>query len=242
MFVYIICLLNFHYSPSLSALVMALPLIHATPTPFPPPPYCTPPFFLFVAIPGIVPIEYFQRQTSNDINLLEQDVVEGESDEIFGVMTSDDCESNAYYLADMVNTLKATMDAYAEGGTNAGYNRAYRDLANVTQEYSNSNSILAINKLKNRYGNILAYDHSRVILPELPGELGSDYINANWVNGYKEVQAYIASQGPVPSSFISFWRMIWVYKVNVIVMVTHELEGGKIKCHRYWPGNLYVFG
>ena len=97
------------------------------------------------------------------------------------------------------------------------------------------NSQKEANKLKNRYGNIMAYDHSRVHLPQMGDDPDTTYINANWVDGYKQPKAYIASQGPVPNSFISFWRMIWHMKIETIVMVTHEVEKGKMKCHRYWP-------
>ena len=29
--------------------------------------------------------------------------------------------------------------------------------------------------------------------------------------------------------------MVWEQQANLIVMVTNEVEGGKLKCHRYWP-------
>ncbi|CAL1580486.1 unnamed protein product [Knipowitschia caucasica] len=50
------------------------------------------------------------------------------------------------------------------------------------------------NRMKNRYGNIIAYDHSRVRLQAPEGEQGSDYINANYVDGYHRPNHYIATQ------------------------------------------------
>ena len=42
------------------------------------------------------------------------------------------------------------------------------------------------NAAKNRYTDVLCYDHSRVILNPENNESGSDYINANYVDGYKQ--------------------------------------------------------
>ena len=63
----------------------------------------------------------------------------------------------------------------------------------------------------------------------------NDYINANWINGQANKNVYIAAQGPVPASFPAFWQMVWEKDVMFLVMVTNEVEGGKLKCHRYWP-------
>ncbi|XP_035377208.1 tyrosine-protein phosphatase non-receptor type 22 isoform X2 [Electrophorus electricus] len=91
------------------------------------------------------------------------------------------------------------------------------------------------NVKKNRYKDIVPFDHSRVTLSLKTSKNDTDYINANFIKGVMGPKAYIATQGPLPHTILDFWRMLWEYNVQVIVMACREFEMAKKKCERYWP-------
>ncbi|XP_076079965.1 receptor-type tyrosine-protein phosphatase kappa-like isoform X3 [Mytilus galloprovincialis] len=91
------------------------------------------------------------------------------------------------------------------------------------------------NKIKNRYGNIIAYDHTRVILTPVADDENDDYTNANYIDGYKREKAYIAAQGPTKPTIDDIWRMVWQEDSKTIIMLTNPTETGKKKCEQYWP-------
>ncbi|BFY98162.1 hypothetical protein BsWGS_01202 [Bradybaena similaris] len=92
------------------------------------------------------------------------------------------------------------------------------------------------NMRKNRFADILPYDHSRVILSSNSNVSNSDYVNANFITDHDPRNpAYIATQGPLPHTVADFWQMIWEQGSVVIVMLTKLVENGTSLCHRYWP-------
>ncbi|XP_046668267.1 tyrosine-protein phosphatase non-receptor type 11 isoform X2 [Homalodisca vitripennis] len=96
------------------------------------------------------------------------------------------------------------------------------------------------NRNKNRYKNILPFDHTRVKLKDVdPSVPGSEYINANYIkteeDGDWPVRTYLATQGCLPTTASHFWLMVVQENTRVIVMTTKEMERGKNKCARYWP-------
>ena len=95
------------------------------------------------------------------------------------------------------------------------------------------------NRPKNRYFNVLPYDHSLVQLQLNSENSGSQhssgYINANFVNGFQHSKEYIFTQGPLHNTIVDFWQMIWEYKVMIIVMTTKTVENHVNKCEKYWP-------
>ncbi len=87
--------------------------------------------------------------------------------------------------------------------------------------------LLHSRQVKNRYTDVLCFDHSRVTLKD---SARGDYINANFVDGYKQPRAFISAQGPLPKTFEDFWQMVWEQKVLVVVMTTRAVERHRTKC------------
>lgn len=122
-------------------------------------------------------------------------------------------------LADHIDRLKAS--------DGLKFSQEYESIE-PGQSFTWDNSNMEVNKPKNRYANVIAYDHSRVVLQCLDAVPGSDYINANYMDGYRKQNAYIATQGALPETFGDFWRMIWEQRTASIIMMTKLEERTRV--------------
>jgi len=111
---------------------------------------------------------------------------------------------------------------------------------------------------KNRYRNVVPYDHTRIRLRFSIHSLtdpstSNDYINANWIEVTSLPDAsnlskwseygdfnrrFISTQGPLAETLSDFWRMVWQEDCQVVVALTREVERGRVKCARYWPEHV----
>ncbi|KIY45293.1 hypothetical protein FISHEDRAFT_28133, partial [Fistulina hepatica ATCC 64428] len=85
---------------------------------------------------------------------------------------------------------------------------------------------------KNRYRHIWPFEHALC-----DTACYDDYVNASYVQPLGTRKRYIATQGPLPTTFVDFWTLCWEQNVHVIVMLTREVEGSQIKCGAYWAAS-----
>jgi len=159
-------------------------------------------------------------------------------------------ENNAFHMNDQhqltdlrkskVIQLVDFKGAYLELKQDSGYKFSdeFFELKEIGKDQSVEASLLPANRGKNRYTNILSYDKTRVKLNAIDDESddnGSDYINANYIQGNNSKREFIATQGPLPATKEDFWRMAWEQRTPIIVALCQVVERGRIKCDHYWP-------
>ncbi|XP_036325952.1 tyrosine-protein phosphatase 69D-like [Rhagoletis pomonella] len=86
---------------------------------------------------------------------------------------------------------------------------------------------------KNRNESVIPYDRNRVILTPIPMKENSTYINASFIEGYDNSEAFIITQDPLENTIGDFWRMISEQSITTLVMIS-EIGDGPRKCPRYW--------
>ncbi|KAK3525234.1 hypothetical protein QTP86_024949 [Hemibagrus guttatus] len=97
-------------------------------------------------------------------------------------------------------------------------------------------------KTKGRHDTLLAHDRHHVKMHSLLADPNSDYVNANYIDGYQRSNHFIATQGPKQDMIYDFWRMVWQENCYSIVMITKLVEVGRVKCCKYWPDDSEVYG
>lgn len=153
-------------------------------------------------------------------------------------INNDDNSDSKAYDDSSVKSKGMTLEEfiqYLKVKGRKGLTEEYNEIKMKIPDGTFDNSRLRPNQGKNRYTDVLCYDHSRVRLNTIDDDVNSDYINANFVDGYKQKNAFISTQGPLPKTFPDFWRMIWEQQVLLIVMTTRTVERCKAKCGQYWP-------
>jgi ankyrin repeat protein len=110
------------------------------------------------------------------------------------------------YLQEQLSVLQHQKKKMEQG---KGFAEAFIKLSAVGRGQPSTASAHPANARKNRYRDIIAYDHSRVRLSVRGKDASEDYINANYIHGHKLPKAYIAAQGPLPHTSADFWRMVW---------------------------------
>ncbi|KAI4904966.1 hypothetical protein NFI96_018647 [Prochilodus magdalenae] len=128
------------------------------------------------------------------------------------------------------DSMQQLKDGLSSGAVLAQFDQLYRKRPGMTMSCAK----LPQNISKNRYRDISPYDATRVILKGT-----DDYINANYINmeipASSIINRYIACQGPLPNTCTDFWQMTWEQGSSMVVMLTTQVERGRVKCHQYWP-------
>ncbi|CAD6195292.1 unnamed protein product [Caenorhabditis auriculariae] len=152
-------------------------------------------------------------------------------------------------IADRTEILKVPIEQgnLQRTGMTEEYEKLQAEQGPAEQMFTKREGRREVNIGKNRYKNIVPFDHSRVVLKAT----GMNYINASYVRflhpdpplTLRECRNYIATQGCLEATINDFWQMVWQENSRVIVMPTRENERRE-KCCRYWPEfkNTLTFG
>ncbi|TNN16413.1 Tyrosine-protein phosphatase non-receptor type 9 [Schistosoma japonicum] len=108
------------------------------------------------------------------------------------------------------------------------------DISRISTNRSHENPTLCCNAQKSLTSRL----HRTHSAPISSYTLVKNYIHANWVDGYRQKNAFICTQGPLSETVGDFWQMIWDYHCPVIVMITKILEAQRSKCYLYWPDSV----
>nr|XP_054601688.1 tyrosine-protein phosphatase non-receptor type 22 isoform X1 [Nothobranchius furzeri]XP_054601689.1 tyrosine-protein phosphatase non-receptor type 22 isoform X1 [Nothobranchius furzeri]XP_054601690.1 tyrosine-protein phosphatase non-receptor type 22 isoform X1 [Nothobranchius furzeri] len=148
-------------------------------------------------------------------------------------------EQQAWILRSILTQLEGQEAAGEEDPNNIAVEflrlKSQSSMYRSDKTFSTKTAEMQENIKKNRYKDIVPFEHTRVKLTLTSSKKDSDYINASFVKGVFGSKAYIATQGPLPLTLVDFLRMLWEFNIQIIVMSCREFEMGKKKCELYWP-------
>lgn len=92
--------------------------------------------------------------------------------------------------------------------------------------------------------NYILADSSRFILNHKAGYINAYFVNVRdniyvsliisfLVKGYRHSKAFLVGQGPMKSTVVDFWQMIWENKCYAIVMLGQLQENKKVNYQHY---------
>lgn len=120
--------------------------------------------------------------------------------------------------------LCALQSNTPDGNLNEAWKTLERQFQLVTsfqcKDFNLVSANKAINQPKNRSSTILPIESCRVHLTPKPGEEGSDYINATWIQGFNSLREFIITQHPLQNTVIDFWQMVWDHNAQTIIMIS----------------------
>jgi hypothetical protein len=151
----------------------------------------------------------------------------------FGMPSFSSQEGGITLLTQTTYDIPSSPQAYPSG-------RKAKRGGNATEPEATASDFMVarapVNVPKNRSQDHLPYDHNRVELLSLPGAAQSTYINASLVTMSSATGArdYIASQAPLDSTALDFWRMVVEQKSTVVVMLGNSTARGD-PLFQYFP-------
>ncbi|KAK0046254.1 receptor-type tyrosine-protein phosphatase T, partial [Biomphalaria pfeifferi] len=186
---------------------------------------------------AVMDLNIVQRMTAKKSDLLtteqnyldEKDIADTNSED-----SNDSCVSHSATPLTTTTISVKDLQTFVQSKPREYFARQFKLIPtaqNVTWDVGLSEE----NRSKNRYKDIVTYDHSRVVLIRNDEENEEDYINASYIKGFYADNRFIASQGPNKTMINDFVQMLWEQKTKKVVMLTNLVEDGKTKCERYWP-------
>jgi protein tyrosine phosphatase len=113
-------------------------------------------------------------------------------------------------------------------------------LEEMSPDYSVStckDAFYSENVTKNRFRDIVPLNNLArpYLVTYIPG--ATDYINAVFVDGYRQKDAFIVTQMPMPQTLVDFWSMVYDHECKTIVMMNEFDSRDDTSCC-YWPEDV----